>query len=305
MIKTVGRTRSAAPPSVLHLRDPARRDGQPTGISIFNKRVGAGTVAAVARRSRARGCRCSGRSGARSSLSIRRPKRGWLPAASGSRRSSRSPPRSPRAARRRRSSTARAAPRSSIASICSRPRRHGRARTEDGSRGVHGRITVRSSRALEHRPLGNPVKLYVCGPTPMMRACRAARRHARPRLRRLARAGDGLRPRRLLQLRGPRTDPDGGTPHHTRTCIDGPVFDAQRVVWERVAGTEHGSVCLDRIADARQPAHRRERLLRLRRRVRRRRRSRRRSAASRSKDCSSPSAKGTRRRASSRPRRAC
>jgi dihydroorotate dehydrogenase electron transfer subunit len=23
-----------------------------------------------------------------------------------------------------------------------------------------------------------------------------------------------------------------GTPHHTRSCIDGPVFDAQRVVWE-------------------------------------------------------------------------
>jgi hypothetical protein len=29
---------------------------------------------------------------------------------------------------------------------------------------------------------------------------------------------------------------EGGTPHHTRTCIDGPVFDAQRIVWEAVAG---------------------------------------------------------------------
>jgi dihydroorotate dehydrogenase electron transfer subunit len=29
---------------------------------------------------------------------------------------------------------------------------------------------------------------------------------------------------------------DGGTPHHTRTCIDGPVFDAQRIVWDAVAG---------------------------------------------------------------------
>jgi hypothetical protein len=25
---------------------------------------------------------------------------------------------------------------------------------------------------------------------------------------------------------------DGGPPHHTRTCIDGPVFDAQQVVWD-------------------------------------------------------------------------
>ena len=28
---------------------------------------------------------------------------------------------------------------------------------------------------------------------------------------------------------------DGGHPHHTRTCIDGPVFDAQRVVWDAVS----------------------------------------------------------------------
>ena len=28
----------------------------------------------------------------------------------------------------------------------------------------------------------------------------------------------------------------GGPPHHTRTCIEGPVFDAKRVVWEAVAG---------------------------------------------------------------------
>jgi dihydroorotate dehydrogenase electron transfer subunit len=26
-----------------------------------------------------------------------------------------------------------------------------------------------------------------------------------------------------------------GPPHHTRTCIDGPVFDAQRIVWEAVS----------------------------------------------------------------------
>ena len=27
----------------------------------------------------------------------------------------------------------------------------------------------------------------------------------------------------------------GAAPHHTRTCIEGPVFNAQRVVWEAVA----------------------------------------------------------------------
>jgi dihydroorotate dehydrogenase electron transfer subunit len=26
-----------------------------------------------------------------------------------------------------------------------------------------------------------------------------------------------------------------GAPHHTRSCIDGPVFDAGRIVWEALA----------------------------------------------------------------------
>src|SRR5205085_7428926 len=43
--------------------------------------------------------------------------------------------------------------------------------TENGTRGVHGRITVPLEAALRERTLGEPVKLYVCGPTPMMRAC--------------------------------------------------------------------------------------------------------------------------------------
>ena len=33
---------------------------------------------------------------------------------------------------------------------------------EDGTRGAHGRITVPLEVALQGRPLGNPVKLYVC-----------------------------------------------------------------------------------------------------------------------------------------------
>jgi dihydroorotate dehydrogenase electron transfer subunit len=26
-----------------------------------------------------------------------------------------------------------------------------------------------------------------------------------------------------------------GAPHHTRSCIDGPVFDASHIVWEALA----------------------------------------------------------------------
>jgi dihydroorotate dehydrogenase electron transfer subunit len=108
--------------------------------------------------------------------------------------------------------------------------------TEDGSRGVHGRVTVPLEAALKERPLGNPVKLYVCGPTPMMRACaQLADGYGRAcdvSLEQVMGCGLGGCYSCVVLARGA----DGGTPHHTRTCIDGPVFDAQRVVWDAVAG---------------------------------------------------------------------
>ncbi len=114
--------------------------------------------------------------------------------------------------------------------------------TEDGSLGVRGRITVPLGEALEARPLGHPVKLYVCGPTPMMRACaQLAQRHGRAcdvSLEQVMGCGLGGCYSCVVLAR-PSTAPgtasaDGATPHHTRTCIDGPVFDAQRIVWDAV-----------------------------------------------------------------------
>jgi len=107
--------------------------------------------------------------------------------------------------------------------------------TEDGSRGVRGRITVPLEAALRERPLGNPVKLYVCGPTPMMRACaHLAAAHGRAcdvSLEQVMGCGLGG----CYSCVVPARSADGGAPHHTRTCIDGPVFDAQRVVWEAMS----------------------------------------------------------------------
>ena len=104
--------------------------------------------------------------------------------------------------------------------------------TEDGSGGVRGRITNPLEAALQARPLANPVKLYVCGPTPMMRACAAlAATHGRAcdvSLEQVMGCGLGGCYSCVVLARGA----DGGAPHHTRTCIDGPVFDAQRVVWD-------------------------------------------------------------------------
>jgi len=108
--------------------------------------------------------------------------------------------------------------------------------TEDGSAGVKGRITVPLEAALGARPLGNPVKLFVCGPTPMMGACaQLATAHGRAcdvSLEQVMGCGLGGCYSCVVPARGA----DGGKPHHTRTCIDGPVFDAQRIVWDAVAG---------------------------------------------------------------------
>ncbi len=108
--------------------------------------------------------------------------------------------------------------------------------TEDGSRGARGRITVPLEAALNERPLGNPVKLYVCGPTPMMRACaQLAAAHGRAcdvSLEQVMGCGLGGCYSCVVPARGT----GGGAPHHIRTCIEGPVFDAQRVVWDAVAG---------------------------------------------------------------------
>lgn len=105
--------------------------------------------------------------------------------------------------------------------------------TEDGSRGAHGRVTVPLEAALSRRPLGEPVKLYVCGPTPMMRACAAlAAAHGRAcdvSLEQVMGCGLGGCYSCVVLARG-----DDGKPHHTRTCIDGPVFEASRVVWDAV-----------------------------------------------------------------------
>ena len=116
--------------------------------------------------------------------------------------------------------------------------------TEDGSRGVRGRITVPLGAALEQRPLGNPVKLYVCGPTPMMRACaQLAQRHGRAcdvSLEQVMGCGLGGCYSCVVLAKGadggPSTGLGSGKPHHTRTCIEGPVFDAQRIVWDAVVG---------------------------------------------------------------------
>lgn len=106
--------------------------------------------------------------------------------------------------------------------------------TEDGSRGVAGLVTVPLGDALARLPPRQAVRVYACGPTPMMRAvARLAERHARPcdvSLEQVMGCGLGGCYSCVVLARD-----ETGAPHFVRSCLDGPVFDARRLVWEALA----------------------------------------------------------------------
>jgi dihydroorotate dehydrogenase electron transfer subunit len=106
--------------------------------------------------------------------------------------------------------------------------------TEDGSRGERGLVTAPLERALQARSARASLKLYVCGPTPMMRAVALlAAAHGRDcdvSLEQVMGCGLGGCYSCVVLARD-----HGATPHFTRSCIDGPVFDASRIVWETLA----------------------------------------------------------------------
>ncbi len=106
--------------------------------------------------------------------------------------------------------------------------------TEDGSRGRRGLITAPLDEQLGAISPSREVRLYVCGPTPMMRAvadvAAAHRRQCAVSLEQVMGCGMGGCYSCVVPARDA-----SGAPHHTRSCIDGPVFDASRIVWEALA----------------------------------------------------------------------
>jgi dihydroorotate dehydrogenase electron transfer subunit len=106
--------------------------------------------------------------------------------------------------------------------------------TEDGSRGVRGLITTPLGDALRTIAAGQALHLYVCGPTPMMRAVsRLAEAHNRAcdvSLEQVMACGLGGCYSCVVLARDP-----AGAPHFVRSCLDGPVFDSRRIVWEALA----------------------------------------------------------------------
>jgi dihydroorotate dehydrogenase electron transfer subunit len=134
--------------------------------------------------------------------------------------------------------------------------------TEDGSRGTAGRVTAPLADALQSSADDAAIRLYVCGPTPMMRAVAGlAAEHGRTcdvSLEQVMGCGMGgcyscvvlTWDRPGSEDPGPTSArgsaevgptevsapgvfrPRGSQPHFVRSCIDGPVFDSRRIVWE-------------------------------------------------------------------------
>jgi dihydroorotate dehydrogenase electron transfer subunit len=103
--------------------------------------------------------------------------------------------------------------------------------TEDGSRGARGFVTAPLAEALRAQPAGRPVTLYACGPEPMLKAVAdLARLHGRPSqlsTERVMGCGMGGCYGCVVSVR------DGeGRPHFVRSCLDGPVFSGEELVWE-------------------------------------------------------------------------
>jgi dihydroorotate dehydrogenase electron transfer subunit len=109
--------------------------------------------------------------------------------------------------------------------------------TEDGSRGERGRVTAPLARALNARTSAAPLTIYACGPTPMMRAVSDLGIPAGCRvyvsLEPVMGCGMGGCYSCVVPVR------NGGASHFVRSCLDGPVFDAATLDWDRMTGAGH------------------------------------------------------------------
>ncbi len=102
--------------------------------------------------------------------------------------------------------------------------------TEDGSRGDRGRVTLPLERDLKARSAGASVMLYACGPEPMLAAvARLSTAYGRPSQVSVERVmGCGLGGCYSCVI--PVTTAQG-KPHFVRSCLAGPVFRGNEIVW--------------------------------------------------------------------------
>jgi dihydroorotate dehydrogenase electron transfer subunit len=107
--------------------------------------------------------------------------------------------------------------------------------TEDGSMGERGRVTDVLSMVLERT--GAEV-VYACGPNPMLRAvagvCRERELPAQVAVEEMMACGMGV----CWTCVVPLLASDGRGWWNVRACVEGPVFNAARVWWDRWLGEE-------------------------------------------------------------------
>jgi dihydroorotate dehydrogenase electron transfer subunit len=103
--------------------------------------------------------------------------------------------------------------------------------TEDGSHAERGRIALPLERRLASLERAQPVMLYACGPEGMLAACASlAARFSRPcqvSVERVMGCGLGGCYSCVVPMRA-----DDGRFHHVRSCLAGPVLQADRILWE-------------------------------------------------------------------------
>jgi dihydroorotate dehydrogenase electron transfer subunit len=110
--------------------------------------------------------------------------------------------------------------------------------TDDGSRGHHGRVTdvlsqvFNESKSTGSQPPTSKLQplVFCCGPEPMMQAvaevCRASGVPCRVSLETPMACGVGICFSCVTKV----MQPDGEW-DYKRTCVEGPVFDAEKIVW--------------------------------------------------------------------------
>ena len=100
--------------------------------------------------------------------------------------------------------------------------------TDDGSRGHHGLVTDMLEQVLSERR-GTP-RMVCCGPEPMMAAAARIARRAQVRcevsLETPMACGVGICFTCVAKVRQA-----GGGWDYKRTCVEGPVFDAELIEW--------------------------------------------------------------------------
>jgi dihydroorotate dehydrogenase electron transfer subunit len=103
--------------------------------------------------------------------------------------------------------------------------------TEDGSAGERGRIVAPLDRQLGALSQADPVMLYACGPEGMLAAtARTAMKHGRRcevSVERIMGCGLGGCYSCVVPMRG-----GDGAFHHVRSCLAGPVLQADQIQWD-------------------------------------------------------------------------